>query len=104
MCESVKITMNKFVDCYFFGFTSGLKCERIVIENPDITIGAISLEVFGAWFRGTLIASTFCMRQIRFNNIGVDRTIYAAVLRPCPTVFIFTKCRHICPKDIKVGT
>ena len=38
MRKSVKIAMNKFVDCYFFGLTSGLKGERIVVKNPDITI------------------------------------------------------------------
>jgi hypothetical protein len=38
MRKPVKIAMNKFVDCYFFGLTSGLKGERIVVKNPDITI------------------------------------------------------------------
>jgi hypothetical protein len=62
MRKSVKITMNKFVDCYFFGLTSGLKGKGVVVKNPDITIGAISFEIFGAGFRGTLIASTFYVR------------------------------------------
>jgi hypothetical protein len=34
----------------------------------------------------------------------VRRTIGTANLRPCPTILIFTKRRHICPKDIKVRT
>ena len=38
MRKSVKIAMNKFVDCYFFGLTSSLKGKWIVIKNSDITI------------------------------------------------------------------
>jgi hypothetical protein len=104
MRKSVKIAMNKFVDCYFFGFTSGLNCEGVILKNPDITIGAISFEIFRPGFRGASISSTSCVRQILFVSVGMDRTIGTTNLRPRPTVLIFTKRRHICPKDIKVRT
>jgi len=106
MRKTVKIAMNKFIDCYFFGLTTGLNCEGIIFENPNITIGTISFEVFWSWFRRTRVASTLCFRKMYIIVIIIMcRTKMIANNWSDSTVLIFTKSRHyICPKDLKVGT